>query len=105
MCREQERWTDTLPLVLLGMRTTFKMDLQASVAELVYGETLRIPGEFLAASHTARDQFEVITELRRHFEQLRPVPAARYKSPAIFIYKDLTDSTHVLLRRDAVRRP
>jgi len=54
MCREQERWTDALPLVL-GIRTDFKTDLQASVAELVYGETLRIPGEFLAASPTARD--------------------------------------------------
>ena len=105
MCRGQERWTDALPLVLLGMRTAFKMDLQASVAELVYGETLRIPGEFLTASPTARDQFEVITELRRHFEQIRPVPAARHASPATFIYKDLADSTHVFLRQDAVRRP
>jgi hypothetical protein len=34
-------------LVLLGIRTSFKEDLQASVAELVYGEPLRIPGEFL----------------------------------------------------------
>ena len=104
MCRGQERWTDALPLVLFGMRTAFKMDLHASVAELVYGETLRIPGEFLAASPTARDQFQVITELRRHFE-LRPVPAARHASPATFIYKDVADSTHVLLRQDAVRRP
>jgi hypothetical protein len=28
-----------------GFRTAFKEDLQASVAELVYGEPLRIPGE------------------------------------------------------------
>jgi len=94
MCREQERWTDALPLVILGMRTAFKMDLQTFVAELVYGETLRIPGEFLAASPTAMNQFEVITELRRHFEQLRPVPAARHASPAIFVYKDLADSAN-----------
>ena len=105
MCREQERWTDALPLVLLGMRTAFKEGLQASLAELVYGETLRIPGELLAASPIARHQFEVITQLRRHFEQLRPVPAARHASPAVFIHKDLADSTQVFLRHDAVRRP
>jgi hypothetical protein len=87
------------------MRTPFKMDLHASVAVLLYGEKLRIPGEFLSASPTARDQFEVITELRRHFEQLRPVPAARHVSPATFIYKDLADTTHVFLRQDAVPRP
>jgi transposase InsO family protein len=37
MCRAQKRWTEALPLVLLGMRTAFKEDLRASVSELVYG--------------------------------------------------------------------
>ena len=53
MCRAQERWTDALPL---GMRTAFKEGLQASVAELVYGELLRIPGKLLAASPTTGDR-------------------------------------------------
>jgi hypothetical protein len=35
-------------LVLLGIRTAFREDLQTSVAELVYGEPLRITGELLA---------------------------------------------------------
>ena len=39
-------WTETLPLVLLSIRTAVKGDLQASVAELLYGTTLRLPGEF-----------------------------------------------------------
>jgi hypothetical protein len=47
MCHVDQHWTEALPLVLLGIRTTFKADLQASSAELVYGEPLRIPGEFL----------------------------------------------------------
>jgi hypothetical protein len=105
MCRAQERWTEALPLVLLGMRTAFREDLQASVAELVYGEPLRIPGEFPAASLTIRDLSKLITQLRRHSEQLRPVPAARHASPAVFVHKDLADSTHIFLRQDAVRRP
>jgi hypothetical protein len=105
MCRAEERWTDALPLVLLGLRTAFKPDLQASVAELVYGEPLRIPGELLAASTTTENPAELITQLRRHFEQLRPVPAARHASPAVFVHKDLAHSTHVFLRQDAVRRP
>jgi transposase InsO family protein len=47
MCHADQQWTEALPLVLLGIRTAFKEDLQASVAELVYGEPLRIPGELL----------------------------------------------------------
>jgi cleavage and polyadenylation specificity factor subunit 1 len=105
MCLAQESWTEALPFVLLGMRTAFREDLQASVAELVYGEPLRILGELLAAAPTIGDTSELITQLRRHFEQLRPVPATRHASPAVFVHKDLADSTHVFLRQDAVRRP
>jgi cleavage and polyadenylation specificity factor subunit 1 len=47
MCHADQTWTEELPLVLPGIRTKFKEDLQASVAELVYGELLRIPGELL----------------------------------------------------------
>jgi len=104
ICRAQERWTEALPLVL-GMRTAFKEDLRASVAELVYGEPLRIPGKFMAASPTTRVPSQRITQLRHHFEQLRPVRAARKASPSVFVHKDLADYTHIFLRQDAVRRP
>jgi hypothetical protein len=87
------------------MRTAFEEDLQASVAELVYREPLRIPGELLAASLTTRDPSELITQLRRHFEQLRDILAARRVSPTVFVHKDLADSTHIFLRQDAVWRP
>jgi hypothetical protein len=35
MCHVDQQWTEVLPLVLLGICTAFKEDLQASVAELV----------------------------------------------------------------------
>ena len=41
-------WVDSLPLVLLGVRTAVKEDLSCSAAELVYGTTLRLPGEFFS---------------------------------------------------------
>jgi hypothetical protein len=37
MCHADQHWTKALPLVLLGIRTAFKEDLLASVAEFVYG--------------------------------------------------------------------
>jgi hypothetical protein len=37
MCHADQQWTEALPLVLLGIRTSYKADLQAFVAELVYG--------------------------------------------------------------------
>ena len=101
MFRAEERWTEALSL--LGMRTAFKEDLQASVTKLVYSEPLRIPGERLATSPTTGHPSELMAQLRRHFEQRRPFPTARHTSSAFFVHKDLADSIHVFLRQDAVK--
>ena len=104
MCHANEQWTETLPLVLLGIRTAFKEDLQASTAELVYGEPLRIPGELLVAVPQQVDEHAFIQQLRNHMNQLRPTPASRHTSPGTFIHRDLEYSTCVFLRQDGARR-
>ncbi len=43
-----QNWVDCLPLVLLGMRAAIKEDVGFSAAEMVYGSTLRQPGEFIS---------------------------------------------------------
>ena len=104
MCHADEKWTEALPLVLLGIRTAYKEDLQSSAAELVYGEPLRVPGELLISAAPKVETSAFLQQLRHHMDQLRPTPAARHASPASFIHKDLRDSTHVFLRQDAIRR-
>ena len=44
--RNQLNWLEHLLLVLLGLRTTVKDDLKCSSAEMVYGITFRLPGQF-----------------------------------------------------------
>ena len=46
-------WIDGLPLILLGIRTTLKEDIGCTMAEVVYGTTLRIPGQFCTPSPTS----------------------------------------------------
>jgi hypothetical protein len=104
ICHADQQWTEALPLVLLGIRTSFKENLQASVAELVYGKPLIIPGELLTPSANPVDPALLITELREHMACLRPVPAARHMSPATFLHKDLEKCTHVFLCLDTTRR-
>jgi hypothetical protein len=50
ICHADEKWTEALPLILLGIRTAYKEDWETSAAELVYGEPLRVPGELLATT-------------------------------------------------------
>ncbi len=45
-----DRWIERLPWVLLGLRIVPKEDLQTSSAELVYGQTLRVPRDFIPDS-------------------------------------------------------
>ncbi|GBM99469.1 Retrovirus-related Pol polyprotein from transposon 412, partial [Araneus ventricosus] len=40
---ENEKWSELIPIILLGIRTAVKEDLQSSCSELVYGTTLRLP--------------------------------------------------------------
>ena len=48
------QWSDELPWIMLGIRTTPKEDLGASSAELVYGYPLTVPSDFLATSSLAK---------------------------------------------------
>ena len=66
-------WVDALPLVLLGMLAAVKNDLHCSVAEMVFGETLRLPGEFFVSSDMAADP-AFVEDLRQKICLLRPIP-------------------------------
>ena len=39
-------WTEVLLTILLDFNCAFKKDIDATPAELVYGTTLRLPGDF-----------------------------------------------------------
>lgn len=46
-CHQTERWVEILPVVLMGIRSDWKEDLQATAAEMIYGELIKLPGQFL----------------------------------------------------------
>lgn len=58
-------WMDELPLVLLGIQASWKEDADCSPADLVYGTSLHIPGEFLPP-HSS--QSPPPTEFLRHLQ-------------------------------------
>ena len=49
-CLASPSWVDDLPWVMLGLRTAPKDDLGTSIAEMVYGSSLTVPGTFVAPS-------------------------------------------------------
>nr|VZI18005.1 unnamed protein product [Spirometra erinaceieuropaei] len=49
-------WSDNLPLALVGIRTALKSDLGCGAAELVFGTTLRLPGEMIPLTSRGTDE-------------------------------------------------
>ncbi|XP_077262577.1 uncharacterized protein LOC143897648 [Temnothorax americanus] len=103
-CQETEAWREVLPVVMMGIRAAVKEDFHATPAELVYEETVRLPGEFLQGTTQTNETSDFLLRLRKTMSSLRPQPIKRHSSPAIFQHKDLTNTTHVFLRHDAPTR-
>ena len=99
-------WSESLPWVLLGIRTAIKEDLQFSTAELVYGTTLRLPGEFISpSSFSPSDYTDCITRLRSFMVDLKAIPPCTVSTYPSFVHPTPTTTTHVFVRRDSVKRP
>ncbi|GBL98561.1 hypothetical protein AVEN_19634-1 [Araneus ventricosus] len=66
MAHSTADWVGALPLVLLGIGSSIKLDIGAYSVELVYGTTLRLPGEFFRKfQNITQTQTEFLAELRR----------------------------------------
>jgi transposase InsO family protein len=105
-CHGDDSWTEALPWVMLGIRATWKEDLKATPAELVYGTTLRLPGEYLSPPPvTPESSSSYIDRLRRRLAKFRPVQPTHHGQHAVFVFRDLATCSHVFVRHDAVRTP
>ena len=103
-CVPRSEWIDALPHVLLGIRTCLKEDLGSSTAKLVYGTSLRLPGEFFVDSKEIADPACYVSRLRTTMQQLHPVPTTHHSHRTPHVSKELASSTHVFVRKDALRK-
>lgn len=99
------KWTESLPLVLLGLRSALKDDLQCTTAELVYGSPLRLPAEFFDSPSVDVEPHDFLKELRSTMEQLKPTPTSAHNKTSTFVHPALESCSHVFVRHDGVKRP
>lgn len=105
MCTNPKSWFDQLPFVLLGLRAAYRDDLKCSSAELVYGQSLRLPGEFFDEAQPAISRTDFANELRRIFEDVKPPKPSNHGKRSIFVSGDLKKCSHVFVRIDHVKKP
>jgi hypothetical protein len=95
MCNADVKCTEALRLVILGLRATFKENMQSSISEIVYGEPLPVYGELLVPPAPRVESASFIQQLRYRMDKLRQIPAAHLPSPVTFMHSELQDSTYV----------
>ncbi len=101
-----DRWAEALPLVLLGIRTSLKEDIGCTAAELVYGCTLRLPGEFFSAtSDSCPDPGSYVSQLKSAMRSLHAAPTRQPTQNVTDTSSSLARSSHVFVRHDAVKKP
>ena len=102
---ENPDWYETLPLVLLGIRTCLKADIQCTAAELVFGTTLRLPGEFFTPRSSASVGVQTYVERLSTYMRALPPAKTRIQHRQVLIPSELSTCTHVFIRVDSVRKP
>lgn len=98
-------WTRTLPTVLLGLRVAIPSDGAYPSSVMVYGKSLRVPGEFFADPSTSTLSEGFVQDLQLAMARLQPRVTPMRKQPNVFVHPDLRTSQHVFVRVDRVRGP
>ena len=98
-------WVEELPWVLLGLRNAPKEEFGYSSAELVYGESLTVPGEFIPPGFTNDPAQESPLKFRGNIQTNFPRPASSHSSTATFVPPSLMTAKYVYVRRDGTKGP
>ncbi|XP_028173258.1 uncharacterized protein LOC114362170 [Ostrinia furnacalis] len=100
-----EKWVNELPTVLLGLRASLRDDTEISAAELVYGTTLKLPGDFFETTKPNLDTDAFLHELREHIRNLSAVPQKQPREGKTFVHPALKTCKYVFVRCDHVTKP
>jgi len=91
----------------MGIRAAWKKDLQTISAEMIYGEAMRLLGQFLDETNNETNSSDDFKRLRRIMKKLQPKLTRRHEEKTTFIYKDLATTQQVfnlsetMLQQDA----
>ncbi|KAH8344971.1 hypothetical protein KR084_008388, partial [Drosophila pseudotakahashii] len=105
-CHNTTDWYNRVPIVLLGLRATLKTDINASPAEMLYGTTIRLPGDLFESTRIEDCNSYFVKNLRNIMTQLQPLQTSDHATTRTsFVHKHLQTSSHVFIRDDTVRSP
>ncbi|GBN22047.1 hypothetical protein AVEN_241405-1 [Araneus ventricosus] len=76
--------------------------MRYSTVELIYGQNIRLPGQFFVQKEDLEVDSDFICKLKEHIHALLPTTASSHGKRPTFFFKDLNTCSYVFLRVDAV---
>ena len=73
-----------------------------SPPEMLYGSSLRIPGEFLSPQKE-QSHIEYVQQLQSFVQTLKPTPISKHPPRSVYVDRKLSTCSHVFVRHDAVK--
>ncbi|GFT74698.1 retrovirus-related Pol polyprotein from transposon 412 [Nephila pilipes] len=71
---------------------------------MIYGASIRLPGEFLCPSKQNADPTTFVGEFKESMQRLSPPTTRHPGQNTIFVSKNLTTCSHILLRTDSMKK-
>lgn len=100
-------WTVSPPLIFLSLRSMLKQDIECTPADLIYGSSLRLPGELFdpTSSLPCPDPSEYVMQLRSALRNLCAPHLRPQNRDSPCISPDLKTAILGFVRCDTVRKP
>lgn len=84
----------------MDTRAAWKKDVQSTAAEMVFGEPIRLPGQFLHQQTVpGHESDDYVGRLRKIMSSLKP-QVKRHGLTSTFVFKDLETTPYVFVRHD-----
>jgi len=100
---DSTHWVSHLPLVLLSLRASVISNTEFSSAEALYGEPLRLPGDFFI-DYLPKPRYELLKTISDAVQSIRSL-SHHDTQRRTYIPRDLQTCSHVFLRDDAYHPP
>jgi len=94
-------------MIMLDIHAMPKEDLGCAPAELVYGSTIRLPGEIFEPAHTKLQdsQHAFLSRLRQIMRSLHAKPPLMHGQKKTYVPPTLLSSDFVFVHHDALKSP
>lgn len=103
---EHTDWVSILPKIMLDFRCALKGSDEVTTVEMLYGQPLRLPGEFLSSDNREEPLTPTfVTHLKNKMKLITSVPTKHNERKKPFVSADLKVASHVFIGHDAIKKP